>query len=197
MAAQGVSGLAVGAAAGGIVLLWSGLTGRKVTDTLRALVSGQKPAGPASSLAITANFDASAGTTGTTGTTGTATAPTNASEKAFWSALLSAIGAPDTAANQSSLHAWYHREEPSWPPPFSNNPLNSTQPMGGSHGGGTQGNIQYYPDSLTGVKANAQTLTNGLYPGIVAALRSGKGLCGGGLAGEFSKWSGGGYTSVC
>jgi hypothetical protein len=32
---------------------------------------------------------------------------------------------------------------------------------------------------------------------ILAALRSGSGLCGGSFAAEFATWSGGGYTEVC
>jgi hypothetical protein len=45
MAVQGVSGMAVGATAMGGILIYSGIRGAKVSDTLRSLVSGQKPAG--------------------------------------------------------------------------------------------------------------------------------------------------------
>lgn len=57
MSVAGVSGLAVGAAAGGIVLVWSGLTGAKVSATLSSLVAGQKPAGQGA-VPITASYDA-------------------------------------------------------------------------------------------------------------------------------------------
>jgi hypothetical protein len=42
------------------MLIWSGLTGARVTDVLRSLVSGKKPPGPDPKLGITASFDASA-----------------------------------------------------------------------------------------------------------------------------------------
>lgn len=145
-----------------------------------------------------AQVTSSAGTaTGAPSGTGTAAAPTDASETAFWTAVLKTLGAPANPANINSLHAWFHKEEPGWPPPMSNNPLNSTLPMGGSHGGGSQGNIQNYPTAQIGVQATANTLSNGLYPGILKALMAGTGLCGGSLSSEFSKWSGNGYSSVC
>lgn len=45
MAVQGVSGLAVAAAGGGLLFLWSGIKGGSVTKNLRALISGQQPSG--------------------------------------------------------------------------------------------------------------------------------------------------------
>lgn len=46
MAARGgVSGLALAAVAGGIVVLWSGLKNVSVADTLRGFIKGQPPAG--------------------------------------------------------------------------------------------------------------------------------------------------------
>lgn len=196
MAIQGISGMAVAATVGGWILLYSGLRGAKVSDTLRSLVGGQKPTG-AQVNPVTASFDTpAAGGTSSGSSSGTAAAPTNASEKAFISALLSTLSAPDNAANQNSLAAWFRHEFGSWPPRAANNPMATTQPEPGATTYNPIG-VKNYPDSLTGVKATAATLNNGLYPTIIANLRAGKGICGGGMAGEFSKWSGGGYSSVC
>lgn len=45
MAVQGVSGMAVAATAAGGVLIYSGIRGARLSDTLRSLVSGQQPSG--------------------------------------------------------------------------------------------------------------------------------------------------------
>lgn len=52
------------------------------------------------------------------------------------------------------------------------NLLNTTLPEPGSYGGGLQGNIQYFSSFSSGIKANATTLQNGLYPDLLNALRS-------------------------
>lgn len=194
--------MAVAATAGGALLLWSGLRGVSVLKTLGSVLSGKAPASTTTSP-VTSNYAAPATSAGTssgggTGTsTGTAAAPTNASESAFIASLLGALGAPNTAANQSSLASWFRHEFGSWPPSASNNPMATTQSEAGATTYNSIG-VKNYPNALTGVQATAATLNNGLYPGIVAALRSGKGLCGSGLSAEFIKWSGpGGYSSVC
>jgi hypothetical protein len=56
--------------------------------------------------------------------------------------------------------------------------------------------VQGYPTASEGAQATALTLEGG-YPLIVAALRSGAGICGGGFASELGRWSGGGYQEVC
>lgn len=123
-------------------------------------------------------------------------APTNASQKAWFTALLKAIGAPVTTANLNSLASWYKHENGSWPPAASNNPLNSTLSMPGATTFNSVG-VRNYASSQQGVTATAQTL-NG-YPAIVAALKTGNGLCGATstLSAAFHLWSGGGYSSVC
>jgi hypothetical protein len=116
-------------------------------------------------------------------------------EAGYTAALLAALGAPDTAANASSLAAWISRETP-WPPVASWNAMNTTLPMPGSWVFNSVG-VQSYPSESEGVQANAATLSGG-YPLIVSSLRSGSGLCGNlSLAGEFLTWSGGGYSGVC
>jgi hypothetical protein len=130
-----------------------------------------------------------------------AAAVTSASETAFISAALTDIGAPDTPANSTSMAAWYLHEYPSWPPGAQNNPWDSTLPEPGSTPFNTlQGgfHVWNYPSPTVGAHATALTLEGGPYSLIVAALRSGAGLCrNGSLAGEFSTWSGGGYSGVC
>jgi hypothetical protein len=125
-----------------------------------------------------------------------APAPTDASETAFIDAVLKGLGAPTSTANVNSLAAWFRHEFPSWPPLAANNPMASTQPMPGSTTYNSAG-VQNYPNAQEGVQATVNTLTNGNYPCIVAALKSGNGLCGSQCAQNFLTWSGGGYSSVC
>jgi hypothetical protein len=147
-----------------------------------------------------ASQGATVGTAG--GTAGSATpggggvTPSSASESDFIKAVLANMGAPPSAANVNSLASWFKKEFPSWPPAAGYNPMATTQKMPGSTQYNSVG-VQNYSDAKTGALATSNTLVNGHYPGIVAALKSGNGLCGGGLASEFSTWSGGGYTSVC
>jgi hypothetical protein len=121
------------------------------------------------------------------------------SETAFWRAMLADLGAPATQANLASLDAWLPHEQP-WPPLARWNPLDSilTEPGSwnfNSFGGGLH--VQSYPAAAEGAEADAATLAGGNYPSILAALRSGSGVCGAGFAAEFGLWSGGGYFGVC
>jgi hypothetical protein len=127
----------------------------------------------------------------------TAAAVTSGSERAFIRAVLADLGAPATSANIRSLAAWFPHEYPSWPPWAANNPMASTQRMPGSTTYNSVG-VQNYPTASEGAHATAITLANGYYPRIVAALRSGRGLCGNrSIAGELLTWSGNGYSGVC
>lgn len=78
------------------------------------------------------------------------------------------------------------------------NLLNTTQPESGSYGGGTQGNIQYFPSFAEGIQANATVLKNGLYPDLLTALQSNdiNALCSGSgsVQQEMATW-GTGYKS--
>jgi hypothetical protein len=124
-------------------------------------------------------------------------AVTSGSERAFIRATLADLGAPATSANIYSLAAWFPHEYPSWPPWAANNPMSSTLRMPGSTTYNSIG-VQNYPTASEGAHATALTLANGYYPLIVAALRSGRGLCGNpNLAAEFLVWSGGGYRGAC
>jgi hypothetical protein len=122
---------------------------------------------------------------------------TSGSEVSFIRAVLADLRAPDTAADEHSLAAWYPHEFPSWPPPAENNPWASTlwEPGSTIYNGSK---VRNYPTAAEGAEATARTLADGWYPLILAALRSGAGLCGQpGLAAEFLTWSGNGYPEVC
>lgn len=135
------------------------------------------------------------------GTAKAAVPVAGSSETAFIAAVLADLGAPDTAANQRSLASWFPHEYPSWPPWAANNPMSTTLPMPGARvyntlAGG--GHVWNYPNAAEGAQATALTLEDGYYPQIVAALRSGAGMCGNAsLAGELLTWSGNGYSEVC
>ena len=129
--------------------------------------------------------------------------PPNASQTLIIRAILAGLGAPQTTANINSMAAWQRHEAP-WnasPPDgaeLTHNPWNTTL-AAGSVGTvpGTPG-VRIYPNWGVGVAATVATLQG--YPGIVGALRSGRGICGGSLAADFCKWSDcahGGYSSVC
>lgn len=120
--------------------------------------------------------------------------PASGSEDAWITAFLASIGAPATTANRASLTAWIQHETP-WPPVAANNPLNTTQPAPGATDYNSVG-VKNYPSAAEGMGATKATIENGLYNDVLMALRGGNGLCGRSWAG-LSKWSGGGYSSVC
>jgi hypothetical protein len=131
------------------------------------------------------------------GKAGGAPPVTRGSEAAFYTAALTDLGAPATTANISSLAAWGAREG-CWGCVGRYNQLDSTLYEPGATAFNTfSGSLHVwnYPDAAEGAQATAATISG--YPGITAALRSGGGLCGGSLAAEFSRWSGGGYQEVC
>ena len=187
-----IPGLPVAMIAVGGVLVWSGVENEPVTTIFRSLAKGKPPAkGGAESFAT-----AAASTTASTipaGGGGTPAAPSGPGETAWITAFLLSLGAPPTKANLDSMASWIQHETP-WPPDTPNNPMNTTLPEPGSHSVNSV-NVQAYPTAAEGILANRDTLLSG-YPQIVAALRSGRGLCGVAPQ-EFSKWSGGGYSGVC
>lgn len=188
-----MNGPGVAAVAIGSVLVWSGFKGYSILKAAQNLVQGH----PASAGQSTSLLSSSTGS-GSSGGGGTAPTPAGPGQTAAFTALLAAIGAPPTKANLNSMNSWYAHEEPTWPPPCKNNPLNTTLVMGGSSQCPlvSSAPVQAYPSMVIGLTANARTLLQG-YPTIVSLLRSGKGLCGQTANGEFSKWSGNGYSTVC
>lgn len=123
---------------------------------------------------------------------------TSGSESAFIAAVLADLGAPDTSANQRSMAAWGAREG-CWGCVGQYNQWDSTLAMPGATNFNTfDGNlhVRNYRTASQGAEATALTLKGG-YPLIVAALRTGAGVCGGSFTSEFDEWSGGGYPEVC
>jgi|SRR5215831_870879 len=215
---EGISGVAVVAVFAGGLLAWSGVKGYKLSYVTQDLISGKDPAQDprVQSSALTVSpggiFSGLLGPLGSIlGLPGSSssggTSPTSANVQggssgrfgtAFAKSLLATIGAPQTPANISSIQAWARREGGGG----TNNPLNTTlgsQPGQPQFPGATKFNsvgVMNYATFADGVVANATVLMQSQYTNIVAALKSGKGLCG--LVDQgFLTWSGGGYSSVC
>lgn len=109
--------------------------------------------------------------------------------------ILASGGWPMTASNISFLEQWQRREGGT--AGGKNNPLNSKQKLGDSTP--LPNGIQQYGDPNAGAVATANTITNGYYPDLVAALKAGNASdadASGALAPDLSKWSNGGYTNV-
>ncbi len=87
----------------------------------------------------------------------------------FYGRLLGGIGAPDTPENRRFLEAWQKAEGGS-----ADNPFNTTQSAAGATvlPGNTAG-VKRYPSIDVGLMATLQTLMNGKYENILAALRAG------------------------
>ena len=203
----GISGIGVAAIFAGGILVWSGVKGYSVSGVFRDLISGKQPSNlkPANPVSVGGLLSAinpinllSAGGSSPSAVMvgqGTGAGWTSHDRTVFAHSLLATIGAPQTSANVSSILAWINHEGGGG----TNNPLNTTLPLGGSTNfnnlGGGQG-VQNYATLALGVAANARTLLGGGYSDIVSALKSGNGLCGRSFSG-LSTWSGGGYSSVC
>jgi hypothetical protein len=191
-------------AGGGGVLLWSGIKGKGVSSVFRQLAGGDAPTGAANANGITGvpGLASSSGSTpgGTPATGGAA----SATEKAWFTALLTAIGAPATSANMASLTHWAQLEEPGWNGPdeggTTNNPFNHGAAPGYASDGETNAGpgIPHYGSVAEGVNATASYLHMSNYTAILSALRAGVGLNTGDPAveQELSTWSGGGYSAA-
>lgn len=159
-------------------------------QTLAGRLAGSQPSSSSSS---SGSGPAATGLVTPSGATGSAA---DTHSPAFAKDILQALGAPQTFANVVSLTSWIQREG-NLPSVDQFNPLDSTQPLGGSSGTNSA-NVQSYPNWATGVNATVDTLVNGRYPAIVAALKSGRGLPSSNpqVAQELSTWSGGSYTGI-
>ena len=201
MAGTKIPGLPVAFIAVGGVLVYSGIENQPLATLLRGLARGQKPApGPPETFATPGASTAQASPS----SSAVGPAPSGPGEKAWIVAFLLSIGAPPTPANLDSMSSWIAHES-SWtssPPDgalFTHNPLNTTEPGFGAPGAGiNSAGVKVYPNAAEGIAATRAAMTNGDYPGILAALRSGRGLCGDpSIGGELLTWSGNGYSSVC
>jgi hypothetical protein len=149
---------------------------------------------------LPAAASSSSSSSGGTGGGGNTTAPASTSESDWIKALLTSLGAPQTDANINSLTSWIAKET-TWSDSgpdgalYTNNPLNTSQAATGATSIGDGSVVKKYTTALSGITATVQTIQQ--YPQILAALKTGNGLCGSTLSSSFSKWSDGGYDSVC
>lgn len=177
-------GAAVAYSVAGGLILYSGIKGATIADTVKGALSGSlgnvKAAPSASPGQQTVNTQV--------------TGPSGQSETEWINSFLSNIGAPQTQANVNSISSWISHETP-WPPVAANNPLNTTYSLGQTTDYNSVG-VKNYGSQDQGMQATVATLESGQYNDILLLLRSGQGLCGHTLAG-LSTWSGGGYSEVC
>jgi hypothetical protein len=87
-------------------------------------------------------------------------------------ALLNALGAPVTSQNLLAIMSWEVAEGGGFGGRTAFNPLNTTLPMPGSRPVTAVG-VQAYTSASQGLTATVNTLRNGRYSGIIAALRAG------------------------
>ena len=87
---------------------------------------------------------------------------------AWGKALLQKLGAPVTKANLAVLSAWAQAEGSN----ARNNPFDTTQQAAGATAFNSVG-VRNYLSPQQGLDATYQTLTNGRYPDIIAALKKG------------------------
>jgi peptidoglycan hydrolase CwlO-like protein len=86
--------------------------------------------------------------------------------------LLSNLGMPLTQDNIAAIVAWEMAEGGHWCNSAHYNPLNTSQPMPGAATFNSHG-VKVYTSWEMGLQATVITLRNGLYDGILAALRAG------------------------
>lgn len=198
------NGMGIAAFAAGALLLYSAIEGKNFSEGLRSILSGSSPGSGANATTTAypiagtpaSDFDT---TSDITLDSASVTTPSNSSETAWITAFLTSIGAPATTANINSISSWIAHESV-YPGNGVNsgglyNPLNTTLVESGSSDYNSVG-VQNYVSEAQGLEATVSTLLGGNYNDIVAALRSGNGLCGQSFAG-LSTWSGGGYSQVC
>lgn len=86
--------------------------------------------------------------------------------------LLAALAAPASSENLRALVAWERAEGGHWSNTARFNPLNTTERAPGSYPINPVG-VQAFTSWGEGLQATVATLRNGLYGGILAALRGG------------------------
>ncbi|MGW5978767.1 hypothetical protein ACWFMH_19645, partial [Bacillus altitudinis] len=86
--------------------------------------------------------------------------------------LLGLLGVPVSQTNVDALVAWQKAEGGHWNNPDRYNPLNTTQSAPGAVSTNSHG-VKSYVSWDQGLTATVKTLTNGLYGGILDALKRG------------------------
>lgn len=87
-------------------------------------------------------------------------------------ALLTRMGLPTTTSNVAAVTAWETAEGGHWHNSDRYNPLNTTQPEPGAVSTNSAG-VKAYTSWDQGLTATVQTLSNGMYAGILTALARG------------------------
>lgn len=201
---KGIPATAIAIIFAGGIFLWSGLKGWKLSLVTQDLISGKNPQNDPrvaqSALTVSpgglfggiiGNLLSSTSSAGGSSNLSLQSGSAGRFGSAFAKSLLATINAPQTPANIASIEAWARREGGGG----SNNPLNTTLGMPGASDFNSVG-VKNYSNMSVGIVATARTLLGGNYADVVAALKSGNGLCGRSFSG-LSTWSGGGYSSVC
>jgi hypothetical protein len=111
------------------------------------------------------------------------------------SALLGRLGYPATPANVSAIVAWEAAEGGHWHNNASYNPLNTTQGAPDAVPINSVG-VKAYSSWDEGLTATVQTLQNGYYPGVLAALSAGSDPYAVSSAVGASPWGTGDFRSV-
>jgi hypothetical protein len=127
--------------------------------------------------------------------------PTGQNQLAWSEAILTALGAPLTNANLTSIGYWMQNEAGSPPSGIvgENNPINVSE--AGYNGWGIQDegqgySLMSYPTVADGLAAIVAYLNNGSYGQIVSDLQAGVGLSGSDVASELAVYSGNGYSTI-
>lgn len=116
--------------------------------------------------------------------------------QSFARAVLRAEDLPRTACNVGALEAWEAAEGGHWNNTAAFNPLNTTLPEPGSSPMNSVG-VQSYTSWAEGLRATVDTLNNGNYPGILAALSAGNDAQAVADAVGASPWGTGYFTAGC
>lgn len=183
-------GAAIAYSVAGGLILYSGIKGATLADTVKAVFAGNLNV--TDTQQISSNQSAGSQSQGSSGSNISVTP--SVSQETWIKDLLSAIGAPANSANIASITDWMAHEEPPSDWSHWDNPMNTTEPEAGSQSQNSV-NVQSYPSLSEGLQATITTLNNGDYGDILMQLRAGNGLKSGAERG-LSTWSGGGYSSV-
>jgi hypothetical protein len=127
--------------------------------------------------------------------------PTGQNQLAWSEGILTALGAPLTSANLTSIGYWMQNEAGSPPSGIvgANNPINVSEAGYNSTPIQNEGQGYYlesYDTVADGLAATAAYLNNGSYGQIVADLKAGVGLTGSDVASELQVYSGNGYSTI-
>ena len=114
----------------------------------------------------------------------------------FARAVLRAEGDPRTPANVCAIVSWEAAEGGHWNNTAAYNPMNTTLPEPGSSPINSVG-VQSYTSWGEGLRATVDTLNNGNYGGILAALRAGGSAQAVADAVGASPWGTGYFTASC